>query len=126
MGTITINGKCISISDGHSISIINGDVFVDGRRQTESTSLKQVNIVIEGNCEALSVDSCDSVEVKGDVRGELKVGGSVTVHGSVHSSVKASGSVKCGGDIVGNVNACGNVTCKSIDGNVNCQQVRFS
>lgn len=117
MNVISVNGKRISIPNGHSVSIINGDVFVDGRRYTDNENLKQVNIVIEGGCDSLQVDSCDRVEVKGDVRGVLKAGGAVIVHGNALNKVDAGGSVTCG-DVSGNVDAGGSVNCGNVSGSV--------
>ena len=117
MNVISVNGKRISIPNGHSVNIINGDVFVDGRYYTENENLKQVNIVIEGSCDSLQVDSCDQVEVKGDVRGVLKAGGNVIVHGSAHNEVDAGGSIHCG-DVGGDVDAGGNVTCGNVSGSI--------
>ncbi|MBR2709950.1 hypothetical protein IKE72_02635 [Candidatus Saccharibacteria bacterium] len=117
MNVISINGKRIDIPNGNSVSIINGDVFVDGRRYTENESLKQVNIVIEGGCDSLQVDSCDRVEVKGDVRGVLKAGGAVIVHGNALNMVDAGGSVNCG-DVSGDVDAGGSVICGNVSGSV--------
>ncbi|MBR3319197.1 hypothetical protein IKG06_01670 [Candidatus Saccharibacteria bacterium] len=117
MNDITVNGKSVSVPDGHSVCIMNGEVLVDGRRYTENESLKQINITIEGGCESLQVDHCDRVEVKGDVRGSLNTGGSVTVHGNVGNDVDAGGSVTCG-NVSGNVDAKGSVTCGNISGDV--------
>lgn len=117
MNVISVNGKRINIPNGRSVSVINGDVFVDGRRCTENDNLKQVNIVIEGSCDSLQVDSCDQVEVKGDVRGVLKAGGTVVVHGNVLNKVDAGGNIHCG-NVSGDVDAGGSVTCGNISGSV--------
>lgn len=117
MNIVRVNGKRINIPNGHSVSIINGDVFVDGRRYTENENLKQVNIVIEGGCDSLQVDSCDQVEVKGDVRGVLKAGGAVVVHGNALNKVDAGGSIHCG-DVSGDVDAGGSVTCGNVSGSI--------
>lgn len=117
MNIVRVNGKRIDIPNGYSVSIINGDVFVDGRRYTENENLKQVNIVIEGGCDSLQVDSCDQVEVKGDVRGVLKAGGNVIVHGNAHNKVDAGGSIHCG-DVGGDVDAGGSVTCGNVSGSI--------
>lgn len=117
MNVISVNGKRINIPNGRSVSIINGNVFVDGRRYTENENLKQVNIVIEDGCESLQVDSCDQVEVKGDVRGVLKAGGAVVIHGNALNKVNAGGSVHCG-DVSGDVDAGGSVTCGNVSGSV--------
>ncbi|MBR0488197.1 hypothetical protein IJJ39_00765 [Candidatus Saccharibacteria bacterium] len=117
MNIVRVNGKRINIPNGHSVSIINGDVFVDGRRYTENENLKQVNIVIEGSCDSLRVYSCNQVEVKGDVRGVLEAGGSVIVHGNAHNKVDAGGDIHCG-DVGGDVDAGGSVTCGIVSGSI--------
>ena len=117
MNSIKINGKRISVPDGHSLSIINGVVFVDGKRYSEDEDVKQVNIVIEGSCGSLKVDNCEHIEVHGDVNGTVDTGGAVTVKGSVGGDVDAGGSVSCG-DVDGDVDAGGAVHCGNISGYV--------
>ena len=117
MNIVRVNGKRIDIPNGHSVNIINGDVFVDGRRYIENENLKQVNIVIEGGCDSLQVDSCDRVEVKGDVRGVLKAGGGVIVYGNAHNKVDAGGSIQCG-DVGGDVDAGGSAICGNVSGTI--------
>ena len=116
MNKITVNGRSIIVPNGQ-ISVINGDVFVNGQRYTDNENLKQVNIVIEGGCDSLQVDCCDRVEVKGDVRSVLESGGSVTVQGGVFNKINAGGSVTCG-DVSGNIDAGGSVNCGNVSGSV--------
>ena len=109
MMKVTVNGKRITVpGGGGSISIVNGEVFVDGQRYTENEETKQVNIIIEGSCGSIQVDACDRVEVKGDVRGNLEVNGSVTIHGNARENVRSGGSVRCG-NVGGSINAGGGV-----------------
>ncbi len=116
MNQITINGKTINIPSG-SICITNGEVYVNGQRYTDNTDDKQINIVIEGNCESLKVDHCLQVEVKGDVHGMVDAGGAVIVHGNVQKDVDAGGSVTCG-DVGGDVDAGGSVKCGRVNGDI--------
>lgn len=114
---IIVNGKRINVPNGHSVSIINGDVIVDGKSYTDNKDLKEINIVIEGDCGSLKVDSCNRVEVGRDVAGDIRAGGSVVVHGAVQKNIDAGGSVTCA-NVGGDVDAGGSVTCGNISGSV--------
>lgn len=92
MNTIKINSNTYS---GNNIVIRNGKVIVDGKDVTPDS--KEVNIVITGNVEQLDVDTCNSIEICGNV-GDLKtLSGDVKVKGDVSGSISTmSGDVKCG------------------------------
>lgn len=92
MGSITVNGRRIDVPSGRFINIINGDIFVNGQRCTENGDLKQIDIVIEGDFDLLQVGSCDRIDVKGDVHGDISAGGNVNC-GNVTGSITAGGSV---------------------------------
>lgn len=117
MSTVNVNGKVYNIPNGKSISVINDKVFVDGKlfAGEEDSNVKTINITIEGNVDTVEVDSCNKLEINGDVNGPLITGGSATVSGNVSQGVQTGGSLKCG-DIGGNVNAFGSVKCGDIKG----------
>lgn len=96
MSTISINGQDYS---GRNIVIRNGNVIIDGRKVTSED--KVINIVVTGDIQDLTVDSCDSV----------------TVHGNVNSLQTTSGDVSCHN--VGDVKTVsGDVEAQVIEGNV--------
>lgn len=95
--TITINGKVYS---GSSVSISNGDIYIDGNNQLNISSEPVVNIEIHGDVEELETQS-------GDVRcrniGEL---------------VTTSGDVSCS-DVAGSIRTVsGDVNCANVGGNI--------
>lgn len=101
--TVTINGKTIRVQ-GNNITMIGDKVYVDGKEIT-STENQTVNIIVEGNANKVECDGY--VEVRGDVNGNIRCGGSITC-GNVGGSVVCGGSARCG-DIKGDVNAGGSV-----------------
>ena len=78
--TVTINGQTFK---GNSVSIINGQVIVDGVKQGEK--IQEYNI---------------SVSVTGDVNSVTTSSGDVTVNGKVSSIKTQSGDVDVTGDAV--------------------------
>ena len=108
MNTITINGKTISVDGGSfdSVSVINGNVFVNGNKVNtdEFASAPVINIVVEGPVTSVSNQSGD-VTVKGDAGSVKSTSGNVEVEGGVKGSVNTvSGDVRAGGSIGGSVN----------------------
>jgi cytoskeletal protein CcmA (bactofilin family) len=120
MMNIVVNRKHINVPNGRSVNIVNSAVYVDGKLYSGGEDLKQANIVIEGGCESLQVDSCNSVQVKGSVRGDLTVNGGVIIDGDVYKDVDAIGSVNCG-NVSGNVTANGSVNCGNVGGSVSAK-----
>ena len=112
MGKITINGKNYQ---GNNIRVNNDVVYIDGKKVdddfTESSLLK---VVVEGDINKVETDC--SLEVKGNVEGNAKAGGSIRC-GNIQGSVSAGGSVSCD-DIHQNVVASGSVRASKITGNV--------
>ncbi len=90
MNKITING--VSISAGRSITIVNGKILIDAKDC--SIDDKNIDIVVTGNVENITADTCGSIAINGN-NGTIKtVSGDVTVHGSVSGSVSTvSGEV---------------------------------
>ena len=103
MNTININGKSIQVS-GNNISVINDKVYVNGKLVTEGLS-GNVNISFEGELANLKADG--SVEVNGEVLGNVDAGGSVKCE-NVQGYVDAGGSVNCK-NVGGNIDAGGSI-----------------
>lgn len=101
-GKVNINGVTY---EGNSITITNNEVLIDGKVVKNSVS-GVVKIKIEGNPAKVYSDA--SVEVKGDVLGDVDSGGSVNC-GNVKGNVDAGGSVRCG-TVGGSVHAGGSVS----------------
>ncbi len=103
MGSIKINGTTYS---GRTITIVNGKVIINeeikgGKDVTPDG--KEINILVEGGIDILTVDACNVVGVEGNV-GEIKT---MTIE------------VKINGNVSGNVKTMsGNVTCLEVYGKV--------
>jgi hypothetical protein len=105
MATIVVNGIHIDAPDGASVRVINGTVFVDGKKTEGGKNEDGVTKVVwEGPCGPLSADG--EIVVKGDVYGNVN-GNSVTCN-------------KVTGDVDANV-----VNCWSIHGNVEANVVKW-
>lgn len=97
--SVQINGKTYK---GKNVSIVNGEVFVDGKIQSEFTTQKNIRIQISGNVHTVESQSGD-VEISGGVSGDVSSASGDIKCGAVGGSVQtASGDVKCG-DVRGNV-----------------------
>lgn len=99
MSVITINGKRITVS-GNNVSIVNGAVFVDGRKVEGDTLQGEVKIAWEGPLASLEAD-CEVT--CGDVHGNVHAGNGVHC-GNVQGNVTAGNSVHCG-DVGGSATA---------------------
>jgi hypothetical protein len=97
MNRITING--VTYEGVGSISVIDGVVTIDGKRQDGTVSGVVEIRVLEG------------------VLGELRTDAAVNC-GKVRGNVHAGGSVRCE-DVGGSVNAGGSVRCDTVNGSVN-------
>jgi hypothetical protein len=102
LATINIGGRSFV---GHSVSIINGVVTIDGVRQDGTLSGVVEIQVTEGVLGELRTDAAVTC---GEVRGSVRAGGSISC-ADVGGSVNAGGSVQCGA-VGGSVNAGGSVT----------------
>lgn len=92
MNTIIINGNTYS---GNSIVVSNGKVIINGKDVTPDS--KEIYIKVEGNIEELKVDSCNKVEIVGDVSNVKTQSGDVEISGNVGGSIQTmSGDVDCG------------------------------
>ncbi|AYC51937.1 hypothetical protein [Bacillus licheniformis] len=100
-GKVTVNGVTY---EGNNITITNNEVLIDGKA-VESSVSGVVKVKIEGTPAKVYSDA--SVEVKGDVLGDVDSGGSVNC-GNIKGNVDAGGSVRCG-TVGGSVDAGGSV-----------------
>lgn len=99
--TISINNK--------SISIVNNKIYIDGIEYVPKN--KNVSEVeFEGNVTELDADC--SFSIKGNVLGDIDVGGSVAVYGDVDGDIDAGGSVSVVGKHIGDIDAGGSVNIK--------------
>jgi hypothetical protein len=112
MASITVNGQTFTVS-GRDVSIVNGKVIVDGNEITGIGDQKEVVIKWEGPVANLRADR-GSIEVTGNVEGNVKAGGSVTC-GDVNGEVDAGGSVNCG-NVGKDVDAGGSINCGNVGG----------
>jgi cytoskeletal protein CcmA (bactofilin family) len=99
---ININGKTYY---GKNITITNDKVIIDGVVKDDVSSAKTISINGERFCGNLEIHG--SVNVFGDVEGNVQSGGSVTCD-DVKGSVMAGGSVDCD-DVGGSISAGGSV-----------------
>ena len=109
MGKFVIDGREFS---GNNVSIINGQVIIDGVVQDDTLSGK-VRIEVVGRLNHLTTDAtvtCQTVE------GDIKAGGSVNCS-DVGGSITANGSVNCD-SVRGSVSAGGSVNCEDVGGSV--------
>ncbi|ARC58826.1 hypothetical protein J5TS1_31870 [Bacillus licheniformis] len=106
-GKVTINGVTY---EGNNIIITDNKVQIDGRT-VERDVTEDVKVKIEGS--PVKVYSDASVEVRGDVLGDVDSGGSVNC-GNVKGNVDAGGSVRCG-TVGGSVDAGGSIRIKEMN-----------
>jgi hypothetical protein len=111
---IQVNGQTLTVPDGANISISGDTVTVNGDLIGASLTAGIQRLVIEGNCGSITTQRA-SVEVTGDVTGDINAGSSVRC-GNVNRSVSAGGSVTVAGTVSGDVSAGGSITCGPIGG----------
>lgn len=107
MITMTVNGKTITVPSGHSVSVTNGVVLVDGVRYGDEDFAKNVLEIKIAEGDLVDVFTDKSVSCS-NVTGGVVAGGSVSC-GGVGGNVKAGGSVSCG-RVWGSVSAGGSVS----------------
>jgi hypothetical protein len=101
MPTINIDGRSFA---GRSVSIVNGVVTIDGKRQDGTVSGVVEIKITEG---VLDMLRCDGSVSCGEVLGNVTAGGSINCNG-VGGNVMAGGSVNCDA-VSGSVSAGGGV-----------------
>ena len=111
---ITINGGTYR---GNSISIKNGSIIIDGNKIEMND--KQISIQVSGDLNSLDVDSCDKINIDGNVD-RIKSGSGDVYCQNVASGVETgSGNVNVSSNITGNVKTgSGDVDCKNITGSI--------
>ena len=98
---ISINGRSFS---GKNIQVTNGKVFIDGVLQGEDIQDKVINIVVEGNPDLVTVDSCNEFIVHGNVGKVKSATGDVEINGNVEGNVESStGDISIWGTVGGDV-----------------------
>jgi hypothetical protein len=91
MSTITLNGVTY---EGNNISINGKSIKIDGKDVAKKDVL-QVSIIVHGNIDNLSIDTCNNLTVKGYVNNLETVSGDVGCY-NVNGNVRTvSGDVKC-------------------------------
>lgn len=105
-----INGVMINVPSNASVSVINGQLYVNGKKYDgEELENKQVvHVTIQGDIK--DIDCGGSVTVNGSVNGSIECGGSVTVDGRVDGSIDCGGSCTVLGNHQGRIDAGGSVT----------------
>lgn len=118
MSKITINGKSYV---GDSIVINNDKIIIDGKNLSDHDQEKEINISVEGDINALDVDVCQRIEVKGNGNvGYIKsVSGTVFCNNITGDAETTSGNINCE-DVGGNVKTVsGDIHAHAISGKVN-------
>lgn len=102
---VNINGKSIKVPNGSSVSVVNGVLYVDGKKwEDEELEDKQiVQLVIQGNVG--NVNSSVDVCIEGDVTGDVSASRDVDIRKGVHGNIHASRDVEVGKDVNGNIKA---------------------
>ena len=108
---VAVTRKVVS---GKKVIVKNGDVFIDGKLIDGLEDQKQIEIIVEGNCD--SIESDMNVTVKGDA-GSIRAEMNVYVAGN-SGDVGAGMKVEVNGDINGNVNAGMTVKCRNVSGEI--------
>ncbi len=109
---ININGKSIGIEKINSITVKNNVVIVNGERISlkEYTDDYIINIEVDGDVHG-DIYTNGEVSVKGNCK-NIDTNGSVEISGDVEGDIDANGNVNCYGNINGDIDANGNVSLK--------------
>lgn len=113
---IIINGKKYK---GNSVVINGSKVIVDGVDMTKDEDSKIINVIIDKDFNGdLNLKSCDKIEIKGNVNGDIMATSGNIECDNVTGSIKmTSGNVKCN-DIGGHVETTsGTIKANKIQGN---------
>jgi hypothetical protein len=116
----TRNGIVNTIVSGNNISVINGVIYVDGKKQELGQENPAViNITVENSVSTISVDVANTITAKSYVGNVYTQSGDIQVDGDVDGDVNtASGNVTIGSYVTGNVKTVsGNIKAGSIQGN---------
>lgn len=113
---IIINGKKYK---GNNVIINGSKVIIDGVDMTEKDDSKIINVVIEKDFQGdLNLKSCDQIEIKGNVNGDvMATSGNIECNNITGSIKMTSGNVKCN-DVGGYVETTsGTIKANKIQGN---------
>lgn len=114
MGNISINGRNF---EGNDIQIFNDRIFVDGIDVTDQDGKAVTGIVKIEITGDVKVVKCDrALEIKGNVNGDAKSGGSLNC-GDITGNAESSGSLNAG-NIGGNARSGGSMNCGKVAGSV--------
>ena len=103
MNKITVNGKTYTC-EGNNISVVNGEIYCDGKLVIDCNNIKEKNIkiVVNGDVENLDCGSADAT-INGNCCNIKTGSGDVTIKGDVSGDVSTgSGDVECG-NVGGNI-----------------------
>lgn len=89
MSTIIINGQKFN---GTNVTIKNGVVTVDGEQYKSSDKI--IKIDITGNVDSLNIDSCESLNVSGNVTDLQTTSADVTCNDILKNAKTTSGDIK--------------------------------
>lgn len=99
MSSVIINGKTYV---GNNIIVSNGKIMIDGKNITSDD--KVINITVNGDIDSLKVDTCNKLELIGNVTSINTVSGDVDINGNVNGSIQTvSGDVNCN-NVGGSIN----------------------
>lgn len=89
------------------ISIVNNRIYINGKEYVPKN--KNVSEVeFEGTASSLTADC--SFSIKGNVKGDIDLGGSLSVTGDVDGDIDTGGSVSIVGNHKGDIDAGGSVS----------------
>jgi hypothetical protein len=104
MNSIIIDGKRITVQ-GNNISIVNGQISIDGKTIDDNLS-GEVHIIWEGDLANLTTDGSVTCN---DVHGNVSSGGSANIGGNVGGNIFSGGSANITGNVSGSVSAGGSI-----------------
>lgn len=96
--------------NGKNILIKNNQIWIDGVEYVPKNS-NVTEVEFQGKVNKLNADC--SFSIKGDVLGDMDIGGSVSIDGNVDGDIDAGGSVNIVGKHSGNIDAGGSVLVNS-------------
>lgn len=107
-----VNNVEIDIPEGASVSIKNNKVYINGKEYKDEKleNKEPINIIVNGNAENISCGN--SVEVKGNVTGDIDCGNSVKIGGDMLGDIDCGNSVNISGNHTGDIDAGGSVRIK--------------
>lgn len=110
---IKINGKSLGINKINSITVENNVVIINGKRINAKEYTEDgyiINIEVDGDVHG-DIHTNGDVSVKGNCK-SIDANGSVEIGGDVEGDIDANGNINCYGNINGDIDAIGNVSLK--------------